>query len=58
MAARGAGIFAQKNWNPLEGLHWVSIVGWSVEPSSGTPYWIIRNSWGTYWVRVTWWRWM
>jgi cathepsin X len=29
--------------------HIVSIVGWGTEEETGTKYWIIRNSWGTYW---------
>jgi len=29
--------------------HIVSIVGWGTEESTGTKYWIIRNSWGVYW---------
>ena len=28
--------------------HVVSVVGWGTDASAG-PYWIVRNSWGTYW---------
>jgi len=29
--------------------HIVAIVGWGLESSNGTEFWIIRNSWGTPW---------
>lgn len=32
-----------------EGLHSVAIVGWGVETSSNTPFWIVRNSWSSSW---------
>lgn len=32
-----------------ETTHAVSIVGWGGDSELGKKYWIIRNSWGTYW---------
>lgn len=29
--------------------HGVAIVGWGLEESTNTSYWIVRNSWGQYW---------
>lgn len=29
--------------------HAVNMVGWGHDSDSGKDYWIIRNSWGTYW---------
>merc|ERR1712054_637503 len=34
--------------------HSVELVGWGIEGS--TPYWILRNSWGTYWGEEGWFR--
>jgi len=40
------GIFSQ--YTPLPILnHYVSVVGWGVE--GDVEFWIVRNSWGTYW---------
>eukprot|EP00038_Savillea_parva_P007691 m.171885 g.171885 ORF g.171885 m.171885 type:complete len:635 (+) comp13441_c0_seq1:550-2454(+) len=41
------GIFTQRVLLPTAN-HILSIVGWGTDPTHG-PYWILRNSWGTYW---------
>lgn len=46
LEAYTGGIFSEHKLLPLIN-HEVSIVGWGV--SSGEEYWIVRNSWGTYW---------
>ena len=47
LEAYTGGIFTQ---NKLFSLinHEVSIVGWGVS-NDGIEYWVVRNSWGTYW---------
>jgi len=41
-----SGVYQQTSNNYLGG-HCVKIIGWGVE--SGLPYWLVNNSWTTYW---------
>lgn len=41
------GIYQEQSDFPIIN-HEVSVVGWG-QDASGTEYWIVRNSWGTYW---------
>jgi len=46
MEAYTGGIFEDKTGD-LDVVHEISIVGYGEE--KGTPYWLVRNSWGTHW---------
>ncbi len=42
------GIF--RDWtNNTELEHDISVVGYGIDRESGQKYWLIRNSWGSYW---------
>jgi len=42
------GIYAEKKLLPMIN-HEVALVGYGVDEATGTEYWIGRNSWGSYW---------
>lgn len=45
---KGGYIFADTD-NETEINHIISVVGWGYDQESNTEFWILRNSWGTYW---------
>jgi len=47
------GIFQEDKVVPIPN-HVVSVSGWGVE--NGVKYWIVTNSWGTYWGEGGWFR--
>jgi cathepsin X len=49
-----SGVYSEKS--VLEPNHIVSLTGWGVEESTGTEYWIVRNSWGEAWGEMGWYR--
>ena len=49
------GVFTSREGKWL-GKHAVEVTGWGVDEETQTPYWIVRNSWGTYWGEKGWFR--
>jgi cathepsin X len=46
----GKGVFKDaSNPSTWQIDHEISIVGWGVDDATNTPYWLMRNSWGTFW---------
>lgn len=45
------GIYYEKRKRPQFINHYVNVVGWGKEKDTGTEYWVVRNSFGTYWGR-------
>ncbi len=48
---RSGGVFFDPT-EPTVVNHDVSVVGYGVDPRTKEKYWLVRNSWGTYWVRT------
>ncbi len=48
LVAYKGGIYSEKkSWPRIN--HEVSLVGWGKDAATGVSYWVLRNSWGTYW---------
>lgn len=50
-AFKGGRVYSEFSALPIVN-HIISVVGWGVEASTNTKYWIVRNSWGTPWYFV------
>lgn len=45
------GIYYEKHLLPQMINHYVNVVGWGKEKDTGTEFWVVRNSFGSYWGR-------
>eukprot|EP00741_Cyanophora_paradoxa_P014923 tig00020830_g14397.t1 len=51
------GVYKEKYpWKVEDFDHDVSVSGWGVDAKTGEEYWIVRNSWGTFWGEDGWFR--
>lgn len=44
-----AGVYEEQLDNSIPVTHEVSVVGWGVDQETKVKYWVVRNSWGTWW---------
>lgn len=49
MSYDGKGVYQWDGKSELLGGHAVCIVGWGTTTDTKTPYWIVKNSWGSSW---------
>jgi len=47
--AYSGGVYSEKLHRPPRINHEVSLVGWGRDDATGKRFWVGRNSWGTYW---------
>ena len=44
-----AGVYSEPECNAENLDHGVLVVGYGKDEDDGTPYWLVKNSWGTTW---------